>query len=303
MTRVATLFQHEHLVSLMMRSQSRVNDLQTQIASGVKAQDYKGLGSDAGRLVNIENAHVRTSQFAANNKIVLSRLTRMEDVISQLGDLGSQFRTLLVNALNQDNALDLNLPVQARQMLEQAAALLNTEQAGRHLFAGTRTDTEPVDLSQLPPAYGVPSADGDSAAAFVGNSTRLVLHADDALDVSYGVTADEPGFERLIRAMDIVVKAAPGDRDALQHALDTSVQAVDDIVDIRTRVAGSMTTIESINTRHDDFLLYAENTMSDLKNVDVAEAVSRMSTAQTNLQASYMTLARLGQNSLLNFLR
>ncbi|MFT5488072.1 MAG: flagellin-like hook-associated protein FlgL, partial [Alphaproteobacteria bacterium] len=51
------------------------------------------------------------------------------------------------------------------------------------------------------------------------------------------------------------------------------------------------------------FMLFASETIVDLENTDITFAITKLNETQTTLEASYMTLSRLGQISLLQFLR
>jgi flagellin-like hook-associated protein FlgL len=49
--------------------------------------------------------------------------------------------------------------------------------------------------------------------------------------------------------------------------------------------------------------LQLQDTVDGLENLDIGEAMTQLSSNQTQLQAAYMMLARLGSLSLLNFLK
>jgi flagellar hook-associated protein 3 FlgL len=302
MERVTTLSQHTRLFSFIGDTQKRFDDLQTQVASGFKAQNYSGVAREAGRLISIESTHVKVTQYLESNTTVDRRLQMMESSVAQITDVMSNFKTLLVSALNAPNATEVDLNNQARQMLNQVTGLLNVKIDGRYLFSGGRTNVVPVDLSSLPVSYTVPTTDGASGAYYKGDSQILSARADDDLTVSYGILANGTEFERAIRALDVVVKGAPTDRTMLNHALDVANQALDGLPDVRTRIGLSRKTLETSNGKHNEYILFAEQIISDIENVDVAEAVTRINEAQTTLQASYLTVARLSQTSLLNYL-
>jgi flagellar hook-associated protein 3 FlgL len=302
MERVTNLSQQTRLFSFITETQKRFDDLQTQIASGYKSQNFSGVAREAGRLISLETTHAKVTQYVENNTTVGRRLETMESSVSRITDIMAKFRTLLVSALNAGNAAELDLNNQARETLNQVASLLNTKVEGRHIFAGSRTDVEPVDLTALPVAYTVPTADGDSAAYYQGNSQILSVRADDDLTVDYGILASDPEFERAIRALDVVAKGAPTDAAMLNHALEVANQALDGLPDIRTRIGLARKTLESTNTKHTEFFLFAEQVISDIGNVDVPETVTRINEAQVTLQASYLTISRLSQTSLLNYL-
>jgi flagellar hook-associated protein 3 FlgL len=302
MERVTNLSQQTRLFSFITETQKRFDDLQTQIASGYKSQNFSGVAREAGRLISLETTHAKVTQYVENNTTVGRRLETMESSVSRITDIMAKFRTLLVSALNAGNAAELDLNNQARETLNQVASLLNTKVEGRHIFAGSRTDVEPVDLTALPVAYTVPTADGDSAAYYQGNSQILSVRADDDLTVDYGILASDPEFERAIRALDVVAKGAPTDAAMLNHALEVANQTLDGLPDIRTRIGLARKTLESTNTKHTEFFLFAEQVISDIGNVDVPETVTRINEAQVTLQASYLTISRLSQTSLLNYL-
>jgi flagellar hook-associated protein 3 FlgL len=303
MTRVADFPQHSLLTSLIFETQDRMDKTQLQVVSGKKAPDYKGISRDSERLVSLEATHVRVSQYIRNNDIVEERLNTMESNVAEVFDIMTEFRKLLVNGLNNENAADLNLTSQAQQMLLQVAAQLNVDREGRFLFGGSRTNVEPVDLSGLPVTYTVPTNDGDSIGYYQGDSTQLSVQADDQFTMTYGVTADEPAFERAIRALDVVIKNGPTDRAALDHALSLVSTALDDLADVRTRIGVDRTAISDLKVKHEDFILSAEGTISDIENVDVTEALTILNNEEVNLQASFLTLSKLTGISLMNFLR
>lgn len=303
MTRVSNIAQHERIVSLIMQAQSDSHAAEVAIASGRKSQNYQGIARDAGRLVEMEISHVRVSQYSENNGLVEDRLQLMESNVSQVADILGVFKSLLINALNSGNAVELNLPNQALQFMDQVATLLNADLDGRHLFAGSMTNTEPVDLAGLPAAYVIPSSDGDAAGYYQGDAVSLSVRADDSLDLTYGIKADALGFEQALRAMDIVRKGAPTDTTMLNHALDVVNSAIDNVANIRTQIGNTRSSLAEIEKKHQDFILYAEETIGDLENTDVTLAITKLNETQTTLQASYTVLSRLGQISLLQFMR
>jgi flagellar hook-associated protein 3 FlgL len=303
MTRITDLARFSNAMFYLNQTQNRVSESQIQAASGLKAQTYAGISTDASRLLSLEGAHARVEQYANGNTLISSRLQTMETSVAQIYDAGASLKTLLVNALNNENASLLALSSQAQSTLGQVASLLNNKVDGRYLFAGSRTDTAPVDLTQLPANYVVPTSDGDSVGYYQGDSFKFAVQADDNFSVTYGVTADEAGFEKLIRALDLVVKSPPTDRTALDHALAVLNEALDEIPDIRTRIGSSMSSIDQVNKRHTDVQTYTEQTISDIQNVDVALVMTKLNSDSVSLQASYMSINTLSQLNLMNYLR
>ncbi len=303
MTRVADFAQHGRVLGYIESAQSRVADLQTQIGSGHKSREYMGISRQAERLVSLEATHMRTAQYVENNEVVARRLRSMESNVAQIFEVMSGFKTLLVNALNAQNAGDLNMVVRAQEMLNQISSLLNVEEDGRFLFAGTRTNIEPVDLTSLPLTYVVPTVDGASSAYYQGDSQVLSVRAGDNFDVSYGITANALGFEQAIRALDVIVKGVSTDPATLNHALAVTSESLNNVANVRTQIGAVANTLDEVNRKHDEFMLFTEQTIGKIENIDIAETISHLNAATITLEASFMTLSRLSQLSLLNFLR
>ena len=179
----------------------------------------------------------------------------------------------------------------------------NLEDDGRFLFAGNYTNTRPVDQTGLPGGYTLPTADGDAIGYYQGDATTLSVQADENFEVDYGVTANEPGFERAMRAMHMVIIGPPNDRATLEDALSVINQAIDSVSDIRTRIGASRAALENVNTRLADFQLFSEKTIGELENTDITEVITVMNADQVAVEASFSIIARLSDLNLVRFLR
>jgi flagellar hook-associated protein 3 FlgL len=306
MTRVADLGQSQLIRSYIADTQARLQATQIQVSTGQKAQRYAGLADDAGTLVNLESADARIQQYLANNKIVTARLNAMDTTLSQLTDIASKLKTLLVNANSGANASQMGLSQQASNLLSQAAGLLNAKFGNAYLFGGTRTDVPPVDLSAA--GYSAPGATYPSnpdTGYYQGDSTKLVARAGDSFDVTYGVTANQGGFEELIRSLQLTATATVSptiDTARLNDALATVNNAIQDLPTIRAGIGAASNAIDQANTEHTTLSTYLEQNITDLKAVDVPAALTQLSSDQTLLQAAYTTVVKLSGLSLASYM-
>lgn len=305
MTRVSDSASHSLMLSSLNRSIGQTRDLQVQISTGKVGLEYTALGRDSQRLISLEAERARTDKFVDNNQVVGLRLTQMEAAVSQIFELASETRTTLVNAGHFQNASELDLAGDMLAKLETVAGLLNSEQNGRALFGGARTDASPVDITLLP-ADGDFAADTADAFYYKGDDQVLRHRASDTLSIDYGVTASEPGFERLIRGLKIAQTVDTSDPEAarqrVDRALDLINEAIDMLPDIRGRIGGSQAVLEKESVRMEDFRLALDESVGDLENVDLAEAISRLSEQEAQMQAALAALARLRQVTLTAFL-
>jgi flagellar hook-associated protein 3 FlgL len=148
--------------------------------------------------------------------------------------------------------------------------------------------------------------DSSNPSYYRGAKDTLSVRIADDMTVDYGITADDPAFEKLIRALYTVKNAnvTPGNIDSatLETALGLAVESIVELPVIVSEVGASRLTFQNFKNRHEDFLVFTQETVSQIENVDIAEAVARLSSEQLLLEASYTLIAQLRQLSLANFL-
>src|SRR3546814_18283850 len=111
--RIGTRAQKQLLISATLRTQNRVMDAQTQVATGKKTQQFSGIASDASRLVTIKGELSRTDQFQDNITISEKRLKFMNFSLEEIDAIARDFRSPLTTSLTRDTADPLNLPAHA----------------------------------------------------------------------------------------------------------------------------------------------------------------------------------------------
>lgn len=304
MIRTSTFALHELQLFNANRTQTRMQDTTVQISSGKQSQDYSGLAKDSRRLISLESTHMRSTNFIKQIGLVSSRLTTMESSVSQLQEIASTLKTLLVNATSADNADDLALADRGQTMLDQFAGLLNVQEDGRYLFAGGTSNRPAVDYGSFDPtAAGYDPTDPVPAnnGYYAGDGLQQSARIDEDELLSYGVTADEPAFEALARAI-YLTRNSNGDTAMLEQALQAVETAVETLPDVRSRIGADQVALEQAKGRHTELMTYIEQSIDSIENVDIAAAMTRFSADQVMLEASYSVTSRLAQISLVKFL-
>jgi flagellar hook-associated protein 3 FlgL len=185
---------------------------------------------------------------------------------------------------------------------------LNVNVGGRFLFAGSLTSTKPVadaDYSTAPTYSGTFTTVAEPSFYYQGNDTKLSARLNEGLDVQYGVTANDPAFEKLIRAVRIVRSTATNDPDIIAK-FSEAARLLNDAQDglksvelnIGTKIEQSGRTEQTLKTTK----AFLEGTISDFESADTFTAVAELTQDQTMLEASYNVLVRLSNLSLNNFL-
>jgi len=307
MTRIGTLAHNNSLQFHLREGMTRINNRQIQISSGKISQKFSGIATESTLLISLKNTLDRTDSFVKNIGLVDDRLQIMENDVSQIQEVASQLNVLLVQALNVENAADMALNGTAQNLMEQVAAILNEQVAGRYLFAGSATSVKPVDILDSTfsagPTKVYPSSSDTSY--YKGNSDKLSFRPDNNFTINYGITANEPGFEKLMRSLNMVVSAnlgPPSDKARLGEAHNLVQEAIDELPGIVSKIGGSRSAMATVASKHEDFKLIVEEEVSLIENVDITEAFTRLSEDQTAIEASFATIARLSELSLSRYL-
>lgn len=80
-------------------------------------------------------------------------------------------------------------------------------------------------------------------------------------------------------------------------------RSLDHIIDTRTKVGSRLSAIDAQKDLNDSFELQLQETLSNLQDLDYAEAVSRLNLQITGLQAAQQSFVKIQGLSLFNFLR
>jgi flagellar hook-associated protein 3 FlgL len=300
MTRIADFVQHQRLTGNVLDGLTRIRDIEAQISSGRKAQDFGGIANDANRLLVTEIQFGRVRQYIENNNRAQQRLDIMDQAVGAMVDVASDLRTLLVQATSANAGDSVPVAERAQDLLDTVVRELNAKLDGRFLFAGSRTTAPPVASPVPDPLIvGIPDA-----TYYGGDGIELAVRADDEATVTYGVAGDRLGFQQLIGALKAAIAGDANDIPGLlETAIDLSTQAITELTGIQAEIGSKQQTLATTNARHEDFTLYIEGVISDIENVDVTLAVTQLAQQQNIIEASFLTLSRLAGLSLTNFLR
>ncbi|NJO54226.1 MAG: flagellin [Bacteroidales bacterium] len=302
--RVATFNTSARMLETTLATQARLTELQMQQATGKISTDYGGLGSSAGRLINVEVSKARAEAFAKAASLSADRVEVMYDACGAIVDVLTELRAKISQASGSlDSVGGQAINAVAAELMEEAAALMNTQFEGRYLFAGSRVDTKPVDLSVLPAQSTAPTSfdtsyyNGDDAV------TSVRVSNDDVIE--YGVTAADPAFEKTLRVFNLVanMSVVPLDTAAMSEASSMVLEALDAMTTVQTMLSLDARALERAEQNQLDYVDYAESMASNLGEVDIAAVTAKLSTYEAQLQASYSAIAKIQSLRLVDYLR
>lgn len=300
MERVSSAGLGQALLRSAMTVQAKLAEKQGANASGLKSETYAGLGADAARLMTMENALAGLQARSSTTQIALDRTETMHQAVGDMTDLLTSMRTTLSQLSSQStDQVDYNQI--GADMLTDLAALMNTQADGRYLFAGGATTTQPVDTTLLTTPTNPSVADD---GYYLGDDVTQSVKVSDQSCIEYGVTAGETGFEKALRAANILANLDPAtpDEDATSEAYDLATEAMDQLLAAQGRLSVNAGRLENAMAQQDTGISLLSERISDAKGVDVAQVTVEISQYQTTLEASYAALGKLNSLKLTDYL-
>jgi flagellar hook-associated protein 3 FlgL len=167
--------------------------------------------------------------------------------------------------------------------------LSHSKYGASYLFAGTRSDAPGYTLA--------------TPAGYAGNDAQILREV--APGVSLAVNADARAtFDPVFTALsNIEAGLVASDASALSATLDDLDDALDAINISRAAIGAKANRLELLRERQEDVKVNLTTLLSEVKDVDMAEALMNFSMAQNVLQASLKAGAQALQPSLLDYLR
>jgi flagellin-like hook-associated protein FlgL len=90
--------------------------------------------------------------------------------------------------------------------------------------------------------------------------------------------------------------------DALQSSLTYANKAVADLGSLQEDISNTSNTLSTAQTTQTSFVTYLQNSLSNVKDVDTAQAAAQVQQYQTQLQASFLAVSTLTKLSLASML-
>ncbi len=308
MTRIATNVSNQVSLSELLRNQSDLLEAQKQVSSGKKASDLKGLAPQLGALNAAHSLSARTESFLQAGKQVSGRLATQDLALNEIAGAADELRQNVIDAIGLDSGT--TIMQQLETVFDRALNGLNQTYSGHPLFGGSKVDAPPVNIPTLND-LGTAAAVAD---VFDNTKVKVTARLDEGRPVEIGFLADDIGTDILtaIKSIKDFNDSASGPFGAQLTAaqktfLQTTLSSITSAAEGLNAVVGKngllQNRVENAQTRAEDQQLLLRQVIGEIEDVDLAEAATRLSQAQTAVEASARTFSLLSNLSLLNFLR
>lgn len=299
--RISTFALHQSTLRDTSKVEVNIADLQQQLSSGAKSQDFAGLGgSQSEQFLLLENKIAKTDNYLNNNKVVETRIDSTDNTLGQVIDTASNLKSMISQRRNAASN-SAAFPDALRGAWQSLVSQLNTTLEGRYIFGGTRTDVAPVNPDQFPSLQvdGVPDP-----GYYQGSTEDVTVRADDNTEINYNVRADDEGIQKIFAGLAMAQKGNDMNSDEdLAKAYDLVSEGLDGVIATRSIVNQNKVSLNDINTRHQSYKLYFQGVKEEIGNADLVSVSTQVAINQGILQASFQAFAKINSLKLSDFLR
>jgi len=298
---ISTYALHQTTLRDASKVQQNLANLQSQLSSGSKSQDFAGLGGSAAeQFLQLEDKIAKSTNYVNENNIISTRLNSTDNVLSQVIESATNLKSLISQRRTAgSSSASFGDAIQAEW--QNLVGQLNSNLQGRYLFGGTRTDTPPVDPNNFPTlkADGVPD---DSY--YQGSKQNVNARLNDSTQITYNVRADDAGIQQIFAGLAMAKKGDDGNSDAdLQKAYDLVAQGLDSIIATRSIVNQHTVQIDNVNTQEQSFQLYFKGVKEGIGNADLVSVSTQVAIDQGILQASFQAFSKINALRLSDYLK
>jgi len=300
MMRISTQTLFESGAAQLGELQSGLAKTQQQIASGRRILAPSDDPVAAARALEVTQSQSLNTQYGVNRRYAKSALSEVEGTLSSVTALLQDVRITTVAAgngtLNDTERGFMATELSAR--MDQLLGLANSRDAmGDYLFSGFQTATPAFSKDAL----GVVTYDGDAGQRLIQVDATRRMSA-----TAPGSTVFQGGGQDVFATLSdlITLLQTPGmpsaaDLGTAQTKVDL---ALDNVLTVRASAGSRLQELDALDYAGEDRHIQYSQILSDLQDLDYAEALTQLSQQQFTLEAAQRSFVTISGLSLFNFL-
>ncbi len=317
--RISTSMIYDAGVSGIQNTQASELDTYNQIATGRRVLTPSDDPVAAAQALVVQQSQSVTANYATNQGNAQDRLTLEETQLQSAGDTIQAVLDKLVQAGNTSLS-DVNRASIAQELqirLDEMVSIANSQDgSGHYIFSGYQSDTRPFSVNNVTGPYSntnpYVSYNGDQGTITLQvDASRQMAVSDNGASVfmriqdGNGNVISQSVFDTLKNAID-TLNTPVANNAAAAAALPTKVSdainqlhdALNTVVQVRTSVGARRSELDSLSTATSAVNLQYKTTLSNLQDLDYADAISSLSKQQVQLQAAQKAFVTVSSLSL-----
>jgi flagellar hook-associated protein 3 FlgL len=250
----------------------------------------------------------KQDSYAKTLTTVKARLEGEDTTLKSVSDLLIRAKEISVQAAN-DTLSPQNrqaLGVELKALRDQILSLANSKDSnGNYYFSGSRLRQPPF------------SQDAQGRATYQGDQTRMYVQVGDQRSIPLnrsgseafvGVTRTDNTGQKANREFfgaidDLIAGINKSDHTAMQQGIGEMDSLLNGVSLAQANVGTDLNVVDQQNQVIDDTKLTLKTTLSNVEDLDMAEAITKMNKQMLSLEASQSRFAKITQLNLFNFIK
>ena len=302
--KISTSFLFDRATQRMSTIQNKLATTQAQMAVGKQILSPSAAPDQAAAIQRLKGEVQRQESHMRTLDVALRRYTAEETALSASSDLLIRMKELGIQAANDtlSPADRKAIGVEMKALRDQLLSLGNTrDDSGNYLFSGTRVNT---------PAF---AEDANGKVVYLGDQTQTRIPAGVERTVQF-TRAGTDVFSRVVReggqavgffdAIDQMIDGMNTNRTGeIQQGISDLTQMHNSLTLSQAQNGSDQVVVQSQLDVLDENTLRIKSTLSEIEDLDYAEAVTRMNKEMMGLEAAMGSFAKISGLTLFDYIR
>ena len=299
--RVTDKMLHNNLITNLSFSSERLYESELKVLTNKRLNKPSDNPIDVMTALSIREKLGEIEQYGRNITRAQTHLSNTETVVSQTGEIYQRLSVLTIQGASDSyGASDkYSISYEVNQLLEQLVNFANNRSESSYTFAGTNNDTPPYlairddngDIIEVKT-----TGSGGDINSIIGENIKMKVNINGEVLFESGVNL----FDTLVNVRD---KLRANDSDGVRKQLDDIQEGLEKIINIQSVIGSRVNRINSAQARAENDVVSFSGFLSNIEDIDAAEAIMNYQMELITLQSSLQAGARLMQPKLSDFLR
>lgn len=300
--RIATTQIFQRGIDSMLDQQARVFKTQLQLSANKRFLSPSDDPTAAAQVLGLNESIAINKQYSTNTKAAQTRLEIEETSLDGAINALQRARELAVRGVNGTQSAESRRGIaqEIRQLTDQVLSLANTrDSSGEYIFAGAQSLTQPF------------SHDGAGGFAYAGDQgqrqlqigpSRQIAVGDSGLDVFMKIdNAAGTGYQDVFTTLYSLATEFEADTANTDRITELD-NAINNVLEVRARIGARLNAIDREEQVNLAYSVQLQSTLSDVQDLDLAEAATELNRQTVVLQAAQQAFIRVQGLSLFNYL-
>ena len=302
--KVSTAYLFDRATERMSNLQNQLATTQAQMAVSKQILSPSDSPDKAAAIQRLKGEVERQDSHSRTLQVALRRYTAEETALQSGNDLLLRLKELSIQAANDTLGPDDRkaIATEMQALRDQLVSLGNTrDDSGNYLFSGTRVNTPAFALN----AQGQVEYLGDQTQTRIpAGVERTVLFTRSGTDVFQRVVRDDRSSVGFFDALDQAIDAVQNSQTGKIHQGLADLDQMHNGLTLALAQTGSdQKIVQSQLDVLDETTLRLKSTLSEIEDLDYAEAVTRMNKEVMALEAAMGSFSKISGLTLFDYIR